>query len=112
MPEPSHSSFHPTSDDDEHDHLVHTINTKPHATPISTASPHSPPTSTSLSPPPLILQSTSPFPLSSSLPLPPPLATTAPSSTSVDEALERDAQFLLIHKLDRKALALLSSPPG
>ena len=101
------------SDDDEHDHLVNAINAKAHS--LSPPPPHHrtkrPHTSSSPTPHRSVIHPASPFPLSSSLPLPPPPPSLdASASSPVEAAVRRDEQFLLIHKLDRKALALLSPP--
>ena len=88
------------SSDDEHDELVQHINSKAQLR-LPTATSGRPHTATSKTPIPF--QPTSPFPLSASLPLPPP-----PPVQCADLSL--DAQYLFLHKLDRKALSLLSSP--
>ena len=107
MPAPATASRLPSSDDDEHDHQVHAINSKTLSSPHPTSHLKPPPLHPiSHSPHPLLLQPTSPFPLSSSLPLPPPFDPTLSS----DAAIELDERFILIHKLDRKALSLLSPP--
>ena len=112
---PSAVDVRRVSDDDEHDHLVLAINTKPQRHQLYPQPSHGikrPHTSSSLlSPHYRIARSpTSPFPLSSSLPLPPPPppSLAASASSAAEETIRLDEQFLLIHKLDRKALGLLS----